>query len=94
MYETEFQDEHKPVGPRTDRPYLAEINNTPTSDGQDLFVTIEGIDGGQHAWGPCYGWESRITWAGSASHPYKGASALVQFDDDHNVWLLAWWPYA
>jgi hypothetical protein len=90
MYEDQFDKQpDRPI-----RPLRAEIANTPASDGDDLYVKIESLDDGHHKWGPCLGWQSRLKFDGTAQHPYEGADAIVQFDEEHDLWMLEWWPYA
>lgn len=70
--------------------YAAKINNTVSVDGDDIFVTIDGFDDGEHKWGPCPGWQQRP----EVPHfPSKGDDALVVFDDNRIPWIVAWWPY-
>jgi hypothetical protein len=90
MYETEFDRQTE----KSARPLRAEIANTPAHDGDDLYVTIDSIDNGLHKWGPCLGWQPRLKLDGTAQAPYAGAEAIVQFDEEHDLWMLEWWPYA
>jgi hypothetical protein len=87
MYEDQFNDS---AGREPERPFFAEVNNTATADGQDIFVVIPGIDA-DRKWGPVH-WTPR-PGASGPTFPYKGVPALVTFDDDHNLWMIAWWPY-
>lgn len=72
----------------TSRSYAATVHNTPAADGDDVYVTIPGVDDEETKWGPC-----RYMKRGTAL-PTAGDDALVQFDDESNIWIIAWWPYA
>ena len=71
----------------SNRPFAATIKNTPAEDGDDVFVTVPGIDDEQTDWGPC-----RYSPRGD-SLPSTGDDALVIFDDESNLWIIGWWPY-
>jgi hypothetical protein len=68
--------------------YAAVIHKTVTAAGQDLYVTIPGIDP-DVTWGPCR-WEVHV----GPAYPAKGDDALVMFDDDRTPWVVSWWTYA
>lgn len=69
--------------------YSARINNTVAADGEDVYVKIPAIDGGQYRWGPCV-WSPRI---GDQAFPSKNYVCLVIFDNEHVPWIVQWWPY-
>lgn len=39
-------------------------------------------------WGPCR-WQARD----AISLPAKGDECLVAIDNQHNPWIIAWWPF-
>lgn len=86
MYDETLIPEVAPRG--SDRPYAATIFNTPAADGDDVYVTIPGIDDEESKHGPCR-YSPR-----NAALPSAGDDALVAFDDESNVWIIGWWPYA
>lgn len=38
-------------------------------------------------------WPSRTNDDGDSVLPSKGDRALVIFSNDHEAWVIAWWPY-
>lgn len=94
MYEDIFDDspEYKTPSPSKDRPFLAIINTNAFADGDDVYVRIPAIDGGETQWGPVR-WSPRPSDSGPL-FPSKNDEALVQYDDAHNMWMYLWWPYA
>jgi hypothetical protein len=92
MYEDGFREGNTSVP--LDRPMRAEIHNTVTTDGEDLFVTLSNVDEGERTWGPVLGWSPRVHVDGTRQMPYEGAEALVVLDDEKDLWMINWWPYA
>lgn len=89
-YESDFQDR---IGERkVDQlpgPFNAEVVNTPTALGQDVFVKIPAIDNGTMKWGPVR-WDARS----DNSLPHAGVECAVVIDNNREVWMIGWWPYA
>lgn len=71
-----------------DRPMAATILNTPAADGDDVYVTIPGVDDEEARQGPCF-YSPR-----GAALPSAGDTAVVVFDDENKIWIIGWWPYA
>lgn len=61
------------------------VANDPSDGNDNLFVTIDAFDGGQHKWGPC----PFMPKAGQL--PEKGDRALVVFSDTGEPWVTCWW---
>lgn len=73
--------------------YDAIINTTPATVDDEVMVTIEGIDGGLHEFGPCR-WSPRKgpTYGEWIVLPQKGDEAIVMFTDQQKAWIVEWWP--
>jgi hypothetical protein len=72
--------------------WAGRVSNNVTAAGQDLFVRILDIDGGQKAWGPCR-WSPQTDDAGNATYPSRDDDALVIKDSDGEYWVVKWWTY-
>lgn len=79
---------------RNPTPHLwaGKISNDVFSAGEDLYVTIPGIDVGRSKYGPCR-WNPQINDSASVTYPSEGDDALVTKDDDGEYWVIQWWQY-
>lgn len=66
--------------------YRAQIATSPADLGTKLYVTIPNFDP-KLRFGPCR-WMPR-----GATLPTRGDQALVEFDDNGEAWVVAWWPF-
>lgn len=57
-----------------------------TDMGQRIYITVPAIS--DHRLGPCR-WQARD----DTSHPARGDICLVEFDDQGEPWVVAWWPF-
>jgi hypothetical protein len=71
--------------------FEAMIASNPASVDEGVKVIIEAMDGNRH-FGPIP-WMSRNDDAGNPVYPQRGNRALVTFSNEHEAWVIAWWPY-
>lgn len=78
-------------GSLTGRLWRGEFAATAANVSARLPVLIPGIDGArQH--GPAR-WAPVVDAAGLAVLPARGDDCLVGFDDEHEPWVIGWWPH-
>jgi hypothetical protein len=71
--------------PKASVTYEGRVVGAPATGNDDLFVTIEGFDNGEHKWGPC-----RFT-PKAGELPELGDLVLVVFADTGDPWIASWW---
>lgn len=68
--------------------WFAKIASTPSDFASRVAVTIPGID-------PAIGWHNcRWQARNDVDLPQRGYDCLVAFDDNNEVWVISWWPFA
>lgn len=67
--------------------YDGTVSDAPASVTDTMLVTIDGIDGGEHEYGPCPWGPER-----AAGLPAVGDRVLVAFSDNGEPWVTMWWP--
>lgn len=72
------------------RAWQAIVANNPATMDALVSVTIPGLndEGQQLRWENCR-WQARD----DISKPVRGDKCLVVFDDNGELWVVAWWPF-
>lgn len=77
-----------PEGAPTLTIWAGKIASTPVDFASRIAVTIPGIDANLR-WRDCR-WQAR----NDVDLPQRGYDCLVAIDDNNEVWVVAWWPFA
>jgi hypothetical protein len=67
--------------------WAGRISSNPEELDVPVYVIIPGFSE-DHQFGPCR-WQSR----NATDLPQRGDACFVQFDDEHQPWVTAWWPF-
>lgn len=68
--------------------FAGTVSKGATDMGERIMVVVPAINP-TLAIGPCR-WQARD----DTSHPARGDSCLVVFDDNDEAWVAAWWPFS
>lgn len=66
--------------------YEGVVSTAPAAVDDTMLVTLPGVDGGEHEFGPCPWGPER-----AAGLPAEGDRVLVMFSDDGDPWVVMWW---
>lgn len=69
------------------RTWAAVIASNPSDFADLVSVTIPGLDANLR-WEDCK-WQAR----NDVDFPQRGNTCLVIFDDNMQLWVVAWWPF-